>query len=96
MVYYFIFYLFYFLVILAEAIPFLNLFISLVGAVSSSALALLFPPILDLVTCYSFGELKFVTVVKNVIILMFGVVGCITGTYESINSIIEAFGKQQQ
>lgn len=81
-------------VIMAEAIPFLNLFISLVGAVSSSTLALLFPPILDLVTSYNCGDLKFITVVKNVIILLFGVVGCVTGTYESINSIISAFNKQ--
>jgi proton-coupled amino acid transporter len=80
--------------IMAEAIPFLNLFISLVGAVSSSTLALLFPPILDLVTSYNCGDLKFITVVKNVIILLFGVVGCVTGTYESINSIISAFNKQ--
>lgn len=79
---------------MAEAIPFLNLFISLVGAVSSSTIALLVPPILDLVTSYSFGDLKFLTIVKNVIILLFGVVGCITGTYESINSIIKAFDKQ--
>ncbi|XP_063920912.1 proton-coupled amino acid transporter 1 isoform X3 [Zophobas morio] len=80
--------------VLAEAIPFLNLFISLVGAISSSALALLFPPVLDLVTSYSFGDLKPVTVFKNVIILFIGCVGCVTGTYESINSIISAFDKQ--
>ncbi|XP_044257487.1 proton-coupled amino acid transporter 1-like [Tribolium madens] len=81
--------------ILAEAIPFLNHFISLVGAVSSSTLALIFPPILDLVTSYSFGDLKCTTVIKNVIILIFGIVGCATGTYESINSIVKAFNNDE-
>ncbi|KAJ8935293.1 hypothetical protein NQ314_012897, partial [Rhamnusium bicolor] len=80
-------------VILAEAIPFLGLFISLVGAVSSSALALLFPPILDLVTCYTYGRLSSVVVIKDVFILLIGFVGMLTGGYESINAIAHAFAK---
>ncbi|XP_017784904.1 PREDICTED: proton-coupled amino acid transporter 1 [Nicrophorus vespilloides] len=72
---------------LAEAIPYLRLFISLVGAISSTALALLFPPLLEFITC----EITAWMVIKNVFILLLGVVGMVTGTYESIHSIVEAF-----
>ncbi|KAJ8919913.1 hypothetical protein NQ315_006442 [Exocentrus adspersus] len=80
--------------ILAEAIPFLGLFISLVGAVSSSALALLFPPILELVTRYTYGTLTPLVIFKDCFILLLGFLGMFTGGYESINSIIHAFQNQ--
>lgn len=69
----------------------MGLFISLVGAVSSTALALIFPAILELVTSYTFGELSPIVVTKDILILLIGVVGMITGGYESIVSIINAF-----
>lgn len=81
----------HFAVILAEAIPFLSLFISLVGAVSSTALALIVPAILELVTSYTFGEISPRIIIKDSLILFIGLVGMITGGYESINSIIKAF-----
>ncbi|XP_018567658.1 proton-coupled amino acid transporter 1 isoform X2 [Anoplophora glabripennis] len=80
--------------VLAEAIPFLGLFISLVGSVSSTALALIFPPILELVTRYTFGTLTPVTIFKDCFILLLGFLGMVTGGYESINSIVHAFGKE--
>ncbi|XP_066256484.1 proton-coupled amino acid transporter 1-like [Euwallacea similis] len=80
--------------VLAEAIPFLNLFISLVGAVSSSALALIFPPILDIVSSTTFGQLTTFATVKNGAIVLIGVVGMATGSYESISAIVEAFSNK--
>ncbi|XP_025836729.1 proton-coupled amino acid transporter 1 isoform X2 [Agrilus planipennis] len=77
--------------VLAEAIPYLNLFISLVGAVSSTALALIIPPILDMVISCSVSEVTPWTLSKNIFILAVGILGCITGTYESINEIVKAF-----
>ncbi|XP_015602545.1 proton-coupled amino acid transporter 1 isoform X2 [Cephus cinctus] len=80
--------------ILAEAIPHLNLFISLVGAVSSTALALLFPPIIEMVVCWQSATLGIFTITKDILILLIGLLGFVTGTYESITSIVEAFSKQ--
>ncbi|XP_012532802.1 proton-coupled amino acid transporter 1 isoform X2 [Monomorium pharaonis] len=78
--------------ILAEAIPKLNLFISLVGAVSSTALALVFPPIIEMIVCWHNTSLGFFTIAKDVMIVLIGVLGFATGTYESLTSIIESFG----
>lgn len=81
----------YFSVILAEAIPHLGLFISLVGAVSSTALALVFPPIIEMVVCSQNASLGVFTVAKDVIIILIGLLGFATGTYESITAIVRAF-----
>lgn len=82
-----------FSVILAEAIPELGLFISLVGAVSSTALALVFPPIIEIVVCWHNANLGVFTIMKDLIIVLIGVLGFATGTYESVTSIIDAFSK---
>ncbi|XP_043678575.1 proton-coupled amino acid transporter 2-like isoform X2 [Vespula pensylvanica] len=79
--------------VLAEAIPELGLFISLVGAVSSTALALLFPPIIELVVCWQNTNLSPFMVIKDVTIVLIGLLGFATGTYESITAIIKAFDK---
>ncbi|KAL2729438.1 proton-coupled amino acid transporter 1-like isoform X1 [Vespula squamosa] len=81
------------LLVLAEAIPELGLFISLVGAVSSTALALLFPPIIELVVCWQNTNLSPFMVIKDVTIVLIGLLGFATGTYESITAIIKAFDK---
>lgn len=81
---------FIFSVILAEAIPKLGLFISLVGAVSSTALALVFPPIIEMIVCWH-NNISFVTIAKDVVIILIGVLGFATGTYESVTSIIRSF-----
>ncbi|XP_048515661.1 proton-coupled amino acid transporter 1 isoform X2 [Athalia rosae] len=77
--------------ILAEAIPQLGLFISLVGALSSTALALLFPPIIEMVVCWQNSSFSIFTFIKDIVIIIIGILGFITGTYESINSIVHAF-----
>lgn len=82
-----------FSVILAEAIPHLGLFISLVGAVSSTALALLFPPIIEMVVCWQSPKLDKMTIIKDIFILLIGLLGFATGTYESITAIVSQFSK---
>ncbi|CAL1680411.1 unnamed protein product [Lasius platythorax] len=79
--------------ILAEAIPKLGLFISLVGAVSSTALALVFPPIIDMIVCWHNTNLSFFTITKDVMIVLIGVLGFATGTYESVTAIIKSFSE---
>lgn len=83
--------LLFFTVTLAEAIPYLNLFISLVGAVSSTALALLFPPLLEIVTKSAQSDLNTWTLLKDIVIMFIGIVGMVTGTYESLNAIVKVF-----
>ncbi|XP_052752482.1 proton-coupled amino acid transporter-like protein CG1139 [Galleria mellonella] len=78
--------------ILAESIPELGLFISLVGAVSSTALALMFPPIIDMVMkSQQAGGLRPYVVLKDCAIILLGLLVFVTGTYESLASIVRAF-----
>ncbi|XP_029172043.1 proton-coupled amino acid transporter 2-like isoform X2 [Nylanderia fulva] len=77
--------------IMAEAIPKLGLFISLVGAVSSTALALIFPPIIEMIVCWNNTGLSYFTMTKDVLIVLIGVLGFATGTYESVTAIIKSF-----
>lgn len=78
--------------VLAEAIPNLGLFISLVGAVSSTALALVFPPLCDIsVRWYSsFGRFYWRLFV-DIITLILAVFVFITGTYYSVTAIVSAY-----
>jgi len=79
---------------MAELIPHLALFISLVGAFAGTALALLFPPIIELLCYYAQKRLTLKVWVKNIILMMFGLLGFTTGTYASVRQIILAFGKE--
>jgi len=74
---------------LAAAIPKLDLFISLVGAFSSSFLALIFPPLLELITFWP-NPSKW-TMFKDISIIVFGIIGFFAGTYASIESLVTAF-----
>ncbi|KAF3838855.1 hypothetical protein F7725_010623 [Dissostichus mawsoni] len=77
---------------LAILIPELDLVISLVGSVSSSSfLALIFPPILQIITFHTEGLSPLVTI-KNAAISLIGLIGFITGTYIAIEKIIERNG----
>lgn len=81
-----------FTVLLAVAIPKLGLFISLVGAVGSSFLALIFPPILEVLTYGADDQGKYRwRLYKNAAIFLFGVTGFITGTYVAIWEIVLSF-----
>lgn len=74
--------------VLAAIIPNLGAVISLVGAVSSSTLALIFPPIIDIVTFYpNYGKNNW-KLWKDLFVLIFGVLGFVFGTYASVNQIL--------
>ena len=91
-----IIYLYFFIVLIAAAVPKLDLFISLVGALSSSCLALIFPPLIDILTEWDnketlAGRSRNAFYMKNVLICLFGIIGFLTGTYASVGDIINYF-----
>ncbi|XP_046387616.1 proton-coupled amino acid transporter-like protein CG1139 isoform X2 [Ischnura elegans] len=74
---------------LAAAIPNLGAVISLVGAVSSSTLALIFPPFIEIITFWDKGLGKYNWVLwKDIFIMIFGLLGFGFGTYASIMNIV--------
>lgn len=79
---------------LAAAIPELHLFISLIGAFASCVLAIIVPPVLQIMLFYKVAEprwQKILWISKSSFIIGVGVVGFITGTYTSVQSIIDYF-----
>uniref|UniRef100_A0A8D8RQG6 Proton-coupled amino acid transporter 4 n=2 Tax=Cacopsylla melanoneura TaxID=428564 RepID=A0A8D8RQG6_9HEMI len=73
--------------VLALLIPNLSAVISLVGSVSSSTLALIFPPILELITFWDSNELTKLRMFKNFAIMIFGVFGFAFGSFVSLSNI---------
>ncbi|XP_012267261.2 proton-coupled amino acid transporter-like protein CG1139 [Athalia rosae] len=77
----------------AVAIPKLELFISLIGALSLSGLGLGFPAIIH--TCafwkVTHGSRKIIMVAKNSFVVIFGILGLVAGTYTSLRDIVETF-----
>jgi len=74
---------------LAAAIPKLDLFISLVGSISSSTLALMAPPVIETITKGT--ECSRWIMLKNLLIFTIGFIGFITGTFVSVKNIISSF-----
>lgn len=74
---------------MAAAVPDLGLFISLVGALSSSTLALIFPPIINILTNWSggYGPYRY-ALFKDMVLVFIGAIGMIAGTYVSIEQIL--------
>ncbi|XP_045534496.1 proton-coupled amino acid transporter-like protein pathetic [Papilio machaon] len=76
--------------VLAAIIPNLSGIISLVGAFSSSALAIIFPPFIEIITFWPdrLGKDDW-KLWKDVLIIVFGVSGFAFGTYASIDNILQ-------
>ncbi|KAL4668047.1 hypothetical protein H8957_011560 [Semnopithecus entellus] len=75
--------------LLAVLIPRLDLVISLVGSVSSSALALIIPPLLEVTTFYSEG-MSPLTIFKDALISILGFVGFVVGTYQALDELLKS------
>ncbi|XP_057586659.1 proton-coupled amino acid transporter 3 [Hippopotamus amphibius kiboko] len=76
----------------AICIPRLDLVISLVGSVSSSALALIIPPLLELITFYP-EDMSCVTIAKDIMISILGLLGCVFGTYQAFYELIQPINR---
>uniref|UniRef100_A0A8D2DBU6 Solute carrier family 36 member 3 n=1 Tax=Sciurus vulgaris TaxID=55149 RepID=A0A8D2DBU6_SCIVU len=72
----------------AILIPRLDLVISLVGSVCSSALALIIPPLLEIITFYS-EDISYATIAKDIMISILGLLGCIFGTYQALYELTQ-------
>ncbi|XP_019482772.1 PREDICTED: proton-coupled amino acid transporter 3-like [Hipposideros armiger] len=68
-------------------IPRLDLVVSLLGSVSSSALALIIPPLLEITTFYP-EDMGWVTIAKDIMISILGLLGCVFGTYQALYELI--------
>lgn len=73
----------------AMVVPRIDLFISLIGALASSTLAIMVPILLDLTVFWPLENYSKKKLIKNVLILLFAVYVFIAGTYTSINDIID-------
>ena len=83
-----------FTALVAIAIAEINLLIDFIGACSSSSLALIFPPALEIITFWGARRYRlpfYVWVVKDIIILSIGLIGGAIGTGVAIFNIAESF-----
>jgi len=81
--------------VLAIMIPNLGAVISLVGAVSSSTLALIFPPVIEIITFWENGYGKYKWILwKDILIMVFGLLGFGFGSYVSIWNVIHPESQQ--
>lgn len=76
----------------AILVPNVGLLISLIGAVCSNALALVFPVIIEfLVDTRGDNKMALPHIIKNVLILLLAFVGFLSGGYVSIRGIIDLY-----
>lgn len=76
---------------MAAAVPDLGPFISLIGAVCLSTLGLMFPSVIEIVVYWSEPGLGrfYWRLWKNLLLILFGIVGFVTGTFVSLQEIAE-------
>lgn len=79
-------------VFLAISVPRLALFISLFGAFCLSVLGIAFPSIMEICVLYpdKLGRFNWV-VIRNVVLIVIGGFGLVTGTHKSLVDIIDSF-----
>lgn len=79
----------------AVIIPQLDLLLSLIGAVCSTILALVLPPIMEFIImpCDNNSN-RFWIIIKNSVILILAFLGFLTGGYESLAAIFKSFFEQ--
>lgn len=80
--------------LVAAAVPELGLFISLFGAFCLSILGLAFPALMELCVLWpdKLGRFKWI-MWKDIGLVIFALIGLVSGTYSSLISIIASFSK---
>ena len=82
-----------YLVGLAATVPWLDLLVSLLGAIKMSTLSLMAPALIDTATNWNnLGKGQW-RLWKNGLVFAFGLCGCVMGTYVSIVNIVDNFSK---
>lgn len=77
---------------IAELVPNLSLLLSLIGAVCSTVLALVLPPLMEFIILANDEEgIGWFVIIKNSIILLISVIGFFTGGFESLSAIWETY-----
>ncbi|KAG5876330.1 hypothetical protein JTB14_004985 [Gonioctena quinquepunctata] len=78
---------------LGVAVPYVELFISLIGALSLSALGLAFPSLIYISTHWHTlrGAKGTLVITRNIFIVIFAIFGLVVGTSTSLDKIIEKF-----
>ncbi len=84
--------LFHIAVAVAVSVPHLDLMISLIGALSSSAIALIYTPVQEMLVMWpnDLGRFKW-KIFKDILLILFGFVGFVAGTVTTLISIADAF-----
>ena len=78
--------------IIAVSFPDLSDLIGLVGAFSGGFLAFVFPPILEFLTHWperGRGYWWLIWFIKDVAIIMVGLIGCVFGTYSTLVNLVK-------
>ncbi|XP_076447032.1 proton-coupled amino acid transporter 2-like [Babylonia areolata] len=76
----------------AMAIPHLDLLIALIGAMASSFLATILPITIHTLTIMAEPHRPSpLIIIKDVLIGIIGIIGCVTGTYSAIRAIVNTF-----
>ena len=79
---------------MAATVPWLDLFVSLLGAVKMSTLSIMAPALIDLASNWHEPHYFKRRLAKNSFIFIVGLLGCIIGTFVSLYNIIENFQNQ--
>lgn len=81
-------------VLIAQLVPMLEIFISLVGSLCANTLALVAPPLIELLLAWGSPEGASTSlIVKNMCILFIAIIGFSTGTYSSISALVKEINR---